>query len=60
MEPKMTQPGSQSGLVSGLPQQHRPRVADQARPVRGDLQAMVPAVMLHGEERSSSWDYMVW
>ena len=28
-------------------------------PVRGDLQGMVPPVMLHGEERSSSGDYKV-
>ncbi len=35
-------------------------MADQARPVCGDLKGMVPAVMLHGEERSSSWNYMVW
>jgi hypothetical protein len=34
-------------------------MADQARPVRGDLQGMVPAVMLHGEERSRSVDYKV-
>jgi hypothetical protein len=29
-------------------------MAGQARPVGGDLQGMVPPVMLHGEERSSS------
>ena len=50
------QPAGQSGLVGGLPQQDRPGVADQARPVGGDLQGMVPPVMLHGEERSSSGD----
>ncbi len=43
----------QSRLVGGLAQQDRAGVADQARPVRGDLQGMVPPVMLHGEERSS-------
>ena len=43
----------QSRLVSGLAEQDRAGVADQARPVRGDLQGMVPPVMLHGEERSS-------
>ena len=46
--------GGQSRLVSGLAQQDRAGVPDQARPVRGDLQGMVPPVMLHGEERSSS------
>jgi hypothetical protein len=30
------------------------RQAGQARPPRGDLQGMVPPVMLHGEERSRS------
>ena len=34
-------------------------MADQAGPVRGDLQGMIPPVMLHGEERSSSGDYKV-
>jgi hypothetical protein len=46
----------QSSLVGGLAEQDRPGVADQARPVGGDLQGMIPPVMLHGEERSSSGD----
>jgi hypothetical protein len=46
------QPGGQSRLVSGLPQQDRAGVPDQARPVARDLQGMVPRRMLHGEERS--------
>jgi hypothetical protein len=45
---------AQSRLVGGLAEQDGAGVADQARPVRGDLQGMVPPVMLHGEERSSS------
>jgi hypothetical protein len=45
-------PGGQSRLVSGLPQQDRAGVPDQARPVARDLQGMVPRRMLHGEERS--------
>ena len=32
----------------------------QARTVISDLQAVVPAVMLHGEERSSPGDCNVW
>jgi hypothetical protein len=47
-------------LVGQLPQQDRAGVPDQALPVRGDLQPVVPPVMLHGEERSSPGDYMVW
>jgi hypothetical protein len=47
-------------LVGGLPQQDRARVADQARPAAGDLQGMAPPVMLHGEERSSPGNCMVW
>jgi len=54
------QPGGQSRLVSGLAQQDRAGVPDQARPVARDLQGMVPAVMLHGEERSSPGDCNVW
>ena len=54
--PFLPQRGAQargkSRLVRGLPEQDRAGVADQARPVRGDLQGMVPPVMLHGEERS--------
>jgi hypothetical protein len=38
---------------SGLPQQDRARVADQACPVARDLQGMAPRHMLHREERSS-------
>ena len=49
----------QSGLVGGLAEQDRSGVADQACSVGGDLQGMVPPVMLHGEERSRSVDYMV-
>jgi len=52
-----TQPPGKSRLVRGLPRQHRAGVAGQARPVRGALQGMVPAVMLHGEERSRSRSY---
>ena len=47
-----TQARGKSRLVRGLRQQHRAGVADQARPVRGDLEGMVPTVVLHGEERS--------
>jgi len=50
----------QPRLVTGLPEQDRPGVADQACPVGGDLQGMVPPVMLHREERSSSGTYKVW
>jgi len=50
----------QSRLVGGLPEEDRAGVADQARSVGGDLQGMVPPVMLHGEERSSSGTYKVW
>ena len=46
----------QSRLVGGLAEQDRAGVADQAGPAGGDLQGMVPPVMLHGEERSSSGD----
>jgi hypothetical protein len=46
----------QSRLVSGLAEQDRAGMADQPGPVGGDLQGMVPPVMLHGEERSSSGD----
>ena len=53
-------PAVRPGLVGGLAEQDRAGVADQALPVRGDLQGMVPPVMLHGEERSSSGDCMVW
>jgi len=48
------------GLVGGLAEQDRAGVADQPGSVGGDLQGMVPPVMLHGEERSSSGDYGVW
>ena len=57
---RRAQPGGQSRLVGGLAEQDRAGVADQAGPVGGDLQGMVPPVMLHGEERSSSGDYKVW
>jgi hypothetical protein len=50
----------ESRLVGRLAEQHRPGVADQARPVRGDLQGMVPPVMLHGEERSNPGNCKVW
>jgi hypothetical protein len=46
------QQAGQADLVGGLAEQDRARVADQALSVRGDLQGMVPPVMLHGEERS--------
>jgi hypothetical protein len=42
-----------SRLIGGLAEQDRAGVADQPGPVGGDLQSMVPPVMLHGEERSS-------
>jgi hypothetical protein len=45
---------------STIPRSSSGDVPDQALPVRGDLQGMVPPVMLHGEERSSSGDCMVW
>jgi hypothetical protein len=35
-------------------------VADQALPVRGDLQGMIPPVTLHGEERPGSGGCGVW
>jgi len=44
------------GLAGGLAEQDRAGVAGQAGPAGGDLQGMVPPVMLHGEERSSSGD----
>jgi hypothetical protein len=44
----------QSCLVSGLAEQDRAGVPDQAGSFGGDLQGMVPPVMLHGGERSSS------
>ena len=50
---RRTQGSGQSRLVSGLAEQDRARVADQARPAVGDLQGMVPPRILHGEERSS-------
>ena len=50
----------EAGLVGGLAEQDRPGVADQALPVRGDLEGMVPPVKLHGEERSSSGHYVAW
>ena len=52
--------GGEPGLVGGLAEQDRAGVADQALPVRGDLQGMVPPVMLHGEERSSSRGLQAW
>ncbi|HEY1706237.1 MAG TPA: hypothetical protein VGG75_41710 [Trebonia sp.] len=42
----------QARLVGGLADQDRAGVADQPFSVRGDLQGMVPPVMLHDEERS--------
>ena len=51
---------SQSGLVGGLAEQDRSGVADQPCSVGGDLQGMVPPVMLHGEERSRSVDTWLW
>jgi hypothetical protein len=42
----------QSGLVGGLAEQDRAGVAYQPGSVGGDLQGMVPPVMLHREERS--------
>ena len=42
-----------SRLIGGLAEQDRAGVADQPGPVGGDLQSMVPPVMLHREERSS-------
>ena len=47
-------------LVGGLAEQDGARVADQPFPVRGDLQGMVPPVMLHGEERSRLEVTCVW
>jgi hypothetical protein len=47
------QRGRQPALIGQLPQQHRAAVPHQARPVPGDFQAMIPAVILHDEERSS-------
>jgi hypothetical protein len=45
--------GCQPALVGQLPQQDAAAVPGQAGTVISDLQAVVPAVMLHGEERSS-------
>jgi len=50
---RRAQAGGQSRLVSGLTQQNRAGVPDQSLPIAGDLQGMIPAVMLHDEERSS-------
>jgi hypothetical protein len=44
----------------GLAEQDGARVAAQSLPVRGDLQGMVPPVMLHGEERSRLEVTCVW
>ncbi len=46
---RRAQAGGQSCLVGGLAEEYRAGVADQALPVRGDLQGMGPPVMLHGE-----------
>jgi Resolvase, N terminal domain len=46
---RRAQARGQSRLVRGLAEEYRAGVADQARPVRGDLQGMGPPVMLHGE-----------
>jgi hypothetical protein len=52
--PTPTTPGWSSFRVAGgLTEQDRAGVADQAGPAGGDLQGMVPPVMLHGQERSS-------
>jgi hypothetical protein len=52
--------GGEPELVGGLAEQDGARVADQPIPVRGDLQGMVPPVMLHGEERSRLEVSCVW
>jgi hypothetical protein len=57
---RRAQPGGQSRPIGGLAEQDRAGVADQTGPAGGDLQGMIPPVMLHGEERSSSGDCMVW
>ena len=49
---RRAQPGSQPRLISGLAQQDRAGVPDQARPAARHLQGMVPRRMLHDEERS--------
>ena len=54
------QRGRQPALVGQLPQQDAAAVPGQAGTVISDLQAVVPAVMLHGEERSSPGDCNVW
>ena len=41
-----------SPALGGLAAQDRADVADQAGPAAGDLQGMIPPVMLHGEERT--------
>jgi hypothetical protein len=46
----------ESCLAGGLSEQDRAGVADQPGPAGGDLQGVVPPVMLHGGERSSSGD----
>ena len=54
------EPGGEPELVGGLAEQDGAGVADQALSVRGDLQGMVPPVMLHGEERSRLEVTCVW
>ena len=53
-------PAVRPELVGGLAEQDRAGVADQSLSVRGDLQGMVPPVMLHGEERSRLGVTCVW
>jgi hypothetical protein len=47
------QGGGQSRPASGPAEQHRADMAGQARPACGDLQGIIPPVMLPGEQRSS-------
>jgi hypothetical protein len=54
------QRGRQPALVGQLPQQDAAAVPGQAGTVISNLQAVVPAVMLPGEERSSPGDCKVW
>jgi hypothetical protein len=54
------QPGGPAELAGGLAEQDRAGMADQALPVRGDLQGTVPPIKLHDEERSRFEDCKVW
>ena len=58
--PAPAQRRGQPGLVGQLAQQDRPGVADQALAVPSHFQRVVPARILHHEERSCPGIRMVW